>query len=402
MSILATTANATSAKANRFESIDLLRGMVMIIMALDHVRDFFHASAFLFNPTDLSRTSPFIFFTRWITHFCAPVFVFLAGISARLSGAKRTKRELSYFLLTRGIWLIFIEIVVMSFALSFNPAYPFIALQVIWAIGFCMISLSIIIYFSRPLILVIALGLIFGHNLLDGIVVRGQGIPAFLWCILHVQGIFRLGPTTLLVAYPVIPWIGVMTLGYFLGSFYLPGYDPVKRRRQLSWIGWGAILLFIALRLLNIYGDPLPWSIQKNEMFTFLSFLNTSKYPPSLLYLLMTLGPALAFLSLAEKPLRWLSKNMVIYGRVPLFYYVIHFYWLHLLAMLAASLTGYKWSDMVLTTFVTFSPNLKGFGFNLTLVYLIWIGIVLSLYPLCKWYDKYKSNHRGVWWLSYL
>jgi uncharacterized membrane protein len=402
MPISATTTNATTAKVNRFESIDLLRGIVMIIMALDHVRDFFHASAFLFNPTDLSRTSPFIFLTRWITHFCAPVFVFLAGISARLNSAKKTKRELSYFLLTRGIWLILIEIFVMSFALTFNPAYPFIALQVIWAIGFCMICLSVIIYFPRQLVLLIGILLIFGHNLLDGIGVRGQGIPAFLWSILHVQGFFRVGPTFILVAYPVIPWIGVMAIGYFIGSSYLPGYDPDKRRRQLSWIGWGGIVLFIALRLLNIYGDPFAWSIHKNEIYTILSFLNTTKYPPSLLYLLMTLGPALVFLSVAEKPLGWFTQKIVIYGRVPLFYYLVHFYWLHLLAMLAASLTGYKWSDMILTTFVSNSPNLKGFGFNLVWVYLIWIGIVLSLYPLCKWYDNYKSNHRSVWWLSYL
>jgi uncharacterized membrane protein len=391
-----------NANNKRIESIDLLRGMVMIVMALDHLRDYFHASAYLFNPLDLTRTSPFIFFTRWITHFCTPIFVLLAGASACLNGAKKTKKELSFFLLTRGIWLIFVEIFIISLGLTFNPSYPFILLQVIWAIGLCMVVLSLLIYLPVRWILVIGILLAGGHNALDGVRVSGQGWPSVLWSFLHTQGIFKMGHFNILVGYPIIPWIGVIAIGYALGNLYLPGYDPGKRKKLLARLGWGAIFLFIILRIMNGYGDPSPWSHQKNTVFTILSFLNTTKYPPSLLYLLMTLGPGLLFLSIAEKPLGSFTQKIAVYGRVPMFYYLIHLYWLHLLAMLAAVLTGYKWSDMILTNFITFSPQLKGFGFNLPTLYLIWIAFVISLYPACRWFDKYKRNHRSRWWLSYL
>jgi len=386
----------------RIESIDLLRGMVMIIMALDHLRDYFHASSYLFGPLDLTRTSPYIFFTRWITHFCAPIFVLLAGTSARLNGSKKTRKELSFFLLTRGIWLIFVEIFIISFGLTFNPSYSFILLQVIWALGLCMIVLSFLIYLPAPLILLIGILLVGAHNTLDGIQIPGQGWTSILWSLLHTQGIFQMDHTKLVVGYPIIPWIGVIAIGYAMGNLYLPGYDPGKRKKLLARLGWGAVLLFIVLRWINGYGDPSPWSHQKNAVFTFLSFLNITKYPPSLLYLLMTLGPGLLFLSLAEKPLGSFTQKITVYGRVPMFYYLIHLYLLHLLAMLAAVLTGYKWSDMILSNFITFTPQLRGFGFNLPVLYLIWIAFVISLYPACKWFDKYKRSHRSTWWLSYL
>jgi uncharacterized membrane protein len=392
----------TPPKINRIESIDLLRGTVMVIMALDHIRDFFHGAAFYFHPTDLSRTSPAIFLTRWITHFCAPVFVFLAGTSAFLSGTKKTKKELSFFLFTRGIWLILVEVFIVSFGFTFNPGFPFILLQVIWAIGVCMISLSLLIHLPLRWIMGIGILLIAGHNALDGIQVPGEGFASVIWSLLHQPGFFSTDHFNLVVGYPVIPWIGVISLGYCLGNIYLPSFDPQKRKKILSWTGWGAVALFILLRTINIYGDPSPWSTQKNIVFTLLSFLNTTKYPPSLLYLLMTLGPAMIFLSVTEKPMGFFSRKITLFGRVPMFYYIVHLYWLHLLAMLAVVLTGHKWSEMVLNGFIGESSQLRGFGFNLFTVYLIWIAIVLSLYPLCKWYDRYKKNHRSTWWLSYL
>jgi len=398
----AVSSSPASVINRRIESIDLLRGMVMIVMALDHIRDFFHASAYLYNPTDLTHTSPYIFLTRWITHFCASIFVLLAGTSASLYGAKRTKKELSFFLFTRGLWLVTAEIVLMSFAFTFNPEYPFIGLQVLWAIGLSMISLSILIHLNVRLILIIGILLIAGHNTLDGITISGHGLTAFIWSVLHAQNGFILGQHTIIVAYPIIPWIGVIAVGYAIGMLYLPGYDAKKRKKVLLNSGLAIIALFIILRGLNIYGDPFPWATQKNAVFTILSFINTTKYPPSLLYLLMTLGPALVFLSLAEKPLSLISQKITVYGRVPMFYYLVHFYLVHLLAMIAAVTIGFKWSDMILSTFPTFSPTLKGYGFHLVTVYCVWIGVVLILYPLCTWYDKYKRNHRSNKWLSYL
>jgi uncharacterized membrane protein len=388
----------------RIQSIDLLRGIVMIIMALDHVRDYFHREAFLYNPTDLAQTSVPLFFTRWMTHYCAPVFVFLAGISACLYGAKKSRRELAYYLFTRGIWLVFAEIFIISLAWSFNPYYRLINLQVIWVIGISMIALSAIIYMNRSLILLTAMVLIAGHNFLDTVHVNGTGAGAFLWHLLHEPGDFIFGHTTFIVRFPLIPWIGIIALGYYFGSLYDSRYDPGKRRRRLLAFGLTAITLFLFLRFFNIYGDSAQWSVQKNSVFSLLSLLNVTKYPPSLLYTLVTLGPAMIFLALAEKPLNAFAEKIAVFGRVPFFYYVIHLYLIHLLATIAALVSGYNWRDMVfLTDRVNRVPELKGYGFNLLIVYMVWIGLVLLLYPCCKWFDRYKRSHQSAhWWLSYL
>jgi len=375
----------------------------MIIMALDHVRDFFHGDAFVYSPTDLGRTSVFLFFTRLITHYCAPVFVFLAGVAAHLYGARRTRKELSVFLLTRGIWLVLLEFTVIALERSFNPHFTFITLQVIWAIGISMIVLSALVWMDRRVILFTGLLLIAGHNLLDKVHVPGTGMASFLWALLHDHGFFTFGPVTFHVFYPLLPWIGIMAVGFCFGSLYLPGYDPARRRKMLFAIGSGAILLFILLRSGNFYGDAAYWSVQKNPIFSFLSFLNVTKYPPSLLYILMTLGPALIFLALSERPLNAWTARIAIYGRVPMFYYLAHVFLIHFLALIAAQLSGYRWTDMILNGMVNSSPDLKGYGFNLPTVYIIWIGLVLTLYPFCKWYDRYKRSHQATkWWLSYL
>jgi len=390
------------ARNKRIESIDLLRGTVMIIMALDHVRDYFHKDAYLYDPTDLAHTSAFVFFTRWITHFCAPVFTFLAGVSARLQSFGKSRKELSFFLMTRGIWLMLAELLIVTLGWTFNPFYSVLILQVIWAIGVSMVSLSLLIRLPQPAILAIGLLLIFGHNLLDGIHVPGNTPGAFLWSFLHDRSIFTEDHVTFLVGYPVLPWIGIMAAGYSAGELYHREYDPARRKRVLIWLGLGAIATFILIRAINIYGDRSHWSAQDTPLFTLLSFLNTTKYPPSLLYILMTLGPALLFLAFGEVTLNRFTSKVAVFGRVPMFYYVLHIFLIHALAIVVAASTGYRWQDMVsLTTWVTDVPGLKGYGFSLPIVYLIWIGVMIVLYPFSKRYDIYKRSHREKWWLSY-
>jgi uncharacterized membrane protein len=390
-------------RTKRVESIDLLRGVVMIIMALDHVRDYFHNSAFVYSPTDMEHTNVVLFFTRWITHFCAPVFVFLAGTSAYLYGKKKSRKELSLFLFTRGLWLVLVELFILALIRTFNPSFHFFNLQVIWAIGISMIVLSAIIYMSSQVILLTGVLIVGAHNLLDNVHVPGSGVPSFLWALLHEPHYFTFGRFVFHVHYPVLPWIGIMMLGYCFGRFYTSGYDQEKRKKIFLPLGLGAVILFIILRSANFYGDASHWSEQKNSIFSFLSFLNVTKYPPSLLYTLITLGPAIIFLAFAEKPLNKWTEKITIYGRVPMFYYLAHLFLIHLFAVIGAVISGYKWSDMVLTTMVNSSPQLKGYGFNLFTVYIVWIGLVLILYPFCKWFDRYKRSHQHSYrWLSYL
>jgi uncharacterized membrane protein len=390
-------------KTARIESIDLLRGIVMIVMALDHVRDYFHADAFLFDPTDLSKTSVILFFTRWVTHFCAPVFIFLAGTSAFLIGARKSKKELAEFLLKRGFWLVFLELTVINFAWFFNLQFSLITLFVIWALGIGMIVLAAFIHLPFRLTLLVGLVMVFGHNLLDGIQVEGNSVPAILWSMIHQFQGFPLSENYFLfVGYPLVPWIGVMLLGYCFGVFYQSPYNQDTRRRALLYTGFALVALFVVLRFINVYGDPRPWTVQPNPVFTFLSFINVTKYPPSLMYLLVTLGPAMIILAISENWRGAVSQKIKILGRVPMFYYLLHLYLIHLLALLAAVLTGYDASDMVFNTWVTNSPNLVGYGFSLWVVYLVWIIVVVMLYPLCKWYDTYKAAQRSKWWLSYV
>jgi uncharacterized membrane protein len=391
-------------KDKRVLSIDLLRGIVMIIMALDHVRDFFHTDAFLYDPTDLHRTSVPLFLTRWITHYCAPVFVFLAGISAYLYGMKKSRKELAFFLFTRGIWLVLAEALIVTLGTSFNPTYPYFNLQVIWAIGICMIALAGIIHLRPGAILFTGLVLIAGHNLLDNVHVPAGSVLSIPWSFLHEPGSFVLGGHTFLIRYPVLPWIGIITLGYYLGRFYRPEYEPAIRKKLFFLFGAAALLLFLFLRSANLYGDAAHWSEQGTAVFSVLSFINVTKYPPSLLYILITLGPALIFLAVAERPLNSLTEKISVFGRVPMFYYLVHIYLIHGLAVAGAAVLGFKASDMVfLPTRINAAPALKGYGFELGFVYAVWVLMILLLYPLCKRFDLYKrANARKKWWLSYL
>ncbi|HYC85930.1 MAG TPA: heparan-alpha-glucosaminide N-acetyltransferase domain-containing protein, partial [Chryseosolibacter sp.] len=291
-STLSVEKHVENLKGTRIESIDLLRGIVMIIMALDHVRDYFHADAFLFNPLDLTRTSVPLYFTRWITHFCAPVFVFLAGTSAFLVGQRKGKSELSSFLLKRGLWLLVLEFTVINFSWFFNLRFSFFALTVIWALGIGMIALAAASRLPFKAILVLGVIMVAGHNLLDGVHVSGSGAPAVGWAVLHEAKAFTLGSIILYVGYPIIPWTGLMLLGYCFGTWYRREVPATERKKFLLATGSSLIIGFVVLRLINSYGELSAWSSQNNAVYTMLSFLNVTKYPPSLLYVLVTIGPA--------------------------------------------------------------------------------------------------------------
>lgn len=374
----------------------------MVIMALDHVRDYFHADAFIYDPLDLSQTNIALYFTRWITHFCAPVFVFLAGTSAFLVGKKKGKGELSRFLLTRGLWLILLELTVVNFGWFMNIQFKIIILVVIWAIGIGMIVLAAIIHLPFKYILLVGVILVGGHNMLDSVHVE-EGPLAILWSVLHEFRPFFFGEDrVLLIGYPIIAWTGIMTLGYCFGSLYSDSFSSKQRQRILIYLGTGTIVLFILIRFINIYGDPFPWESQPTALFTFLSFLNTTKYPPSLLYVLMTLGPAILFLAFTERQPGALGRKVIVFGRVPLFYYILHLYFIHILAIVAAMVTGYGASSMFFSTWITMSPELQGYGFGLPVVYVVWVVVVLGLYPLCRVYEKYRRTNPEKWWLRYL
>ena len=389
-------------RKNRIESIDFLRGLVMIIMALDHVRDYFFFGSFTSNPSDLTTTTPLLFYTRIITHYCAPVFVLLTGTSAYLYGAKKNKRDLSKFLFTRGIWLIFLEIFVNNFVWYFDPSYSLIVLQVIWAIGFGMLFLSGIIYLSNRIISIIGLAIICLHNLFDVFVFEGQSLDAIVWYFLHQQALIEISDqTSLIFGYPIIPWIGLMAIGYILGSLYTD-YQAKERTALLMKYGLYAIGAFLILRLTNFYGEPNPFIIQDSITYSIMSFFNTTKYPPSLLYILMTIGPSLLLLSAIEKYKNIVTDFFVVFGRVPLFYYFIHILIIHLIAIILLVVSNKDYSIMLnMTPFLQNQDQFIEYGHPLWVVYVIWLTVILTLYPLCYKYMKYKSNSKK-WWLSYL
>jgi uncharacterized membrane protein len=394
-----------SSTKHRIESIDLLRGVVMVIMALDHVRKYFHYGSFFIDPTDLTTTTPTIFFTRWITHFCAPVFVFLAGTSAYLYGSKKEKnqKDVAWFLFSRGVFLIFLELTIVNFGWTFEVLISFHLLQVIWAIGISMVFLSAAVFLPISVIFSIGIIIVFGHNLLDSIMVKGVDMENIFWYAVHQKGSILLSNTRLIhFAYPVLPWIGLMFLGYVFGVLYKKGFDADIRKKYLLSIGCISIILYFILRLFNLYGDLSPWGVQDTFIFSILSFLNTSKYPPSLLFILMTIGPSLIFLYFAENLKNKLSKSLIVIGRVPLFYYVIHIYVIHLLAIIGIVISGRNWTDMILTAKSFMTKSLISYGYDLYLVYLVWIIVVVSLYPFCKLYNDYKIKNKSKWWLSYL
>lgn len=388
--------SAHSLHHSRIRSVDILRGIVMILMALDHTRDYF--SNFYGNPTDLSVATTGMFFTRWITHFCAPIFIFLAGTSAYLSlSKKQDKNAAALFLIKRGIWLIILEMTVVRFGWLFNIDYTQVVAQVIWAIGWSMMFLAVLIYLPFYMILLTGLLMIFGHNMLDSIKAEGLGGNGILWHFLHEDGLVTYGNNTIFMIYPIIPWIGVMATGYCFGK--LLQQEPAKRNKQLYLLGASAVILFIVLRAINVYGDPMPWTVQESWHRTLLSFINCEKYPPSLLYLLMTLGPAILAIPLLENMNNRLGKFFTVYGCVPLFYYILHIYLIHGIAIVWATSIGLPASYFTENDMI-FAPK-AGWGFELPIVYMVWVAAILLLYYPCRWFMRVKQNNKK-WWLSYL
>jgi uncharacterized membrane protein len=388
----------------RLDSVDMLRGAVMVLMVLDHTRDFFTSSNF--NPTDLSTVPPALFMTRWVTHFCAPVFAFLAGTGAFLASARGMGRgDLARFLLTRGLWLVILEQTIEPFGMTFriNPGL-FLGL-VLWSIGWSLVVLAGLVALRTPARVIAALGvlMIAGHNLADGINAANVGAFGPLLVLLHQPGLIG-NPSTgpfLLVGYNLVPWVGVVAAGFGFGELLC--WKPERRQRALLGLGIGLSAAFVALRALNVYGDPNPWSPQRTPLLTVLSFLNCTKYPPSLLFLLMTLGPALL-------ALWWFDRGdvastapgrfLVTLGRVPLFYYLSQWYVIHLLALLVALVRGQPLDWLFSKSFPVVPPPESSYG--LPVVYLMWAVVVAVLYPLCRWFAGVKARNRNVWWLAYL
>ncbi|MBP0903933.1 DUF1624 domain-containing protein [Mariniflexile gromovii] len=389
-------------KTNRIESIDILRGLVMVIMALDHVRDYFHYGSFFSDPTNLETTTPFLFFTRFITHYCAPVFIFLAGTSAFLYGSNKTKPQVFKFLFTRGLWLIFLAFIVNNFVWKFDVTYSFVILQVIWAIGLCMVLLSFTIFLPIKALLITGIILIAGHNLLDGIVMQGSSFKSIVWYILHQQQFIQIGDTFFAFVYPIIPWFGLIIMGYGFGILYTKNFDASIRKKWLLTIGLSTTILFFIIRGINLYGDLVPWTIQNTTTKTILSFFNVTKYPPSLSYLLITIGPALLFLYGIESVKNKITDFLLVFGRVPLFYYFLHILVIHVLAIIGILIFGGNWRDMILTAEVFQNAKLINYGYSLLIVYLVWAGVIAFLYFPSKKYMVYKANNKDKWWLSYL
>lgn len=379
----------------RFDSIDLLRGAVMILMALDHTRDYFFNQASI-DPADMAHTVPALFFTRWVTHFCAPVFVLLAGTGAFLYGRK-SPQDLSKFLLLRGAWMIILELTIVRFGWAFNLDYAQSVAQVIWAIGWAMIALAAFVRLPARTIGIIGTAIIALHNLLDTIASQSFGAASWLWKLLHEGGATGQSDFELWALYPIIPWPGVMMLGYALGDTYT--WEATQRRRFFLRLGTAAVMLFVVIRAINIYGDPQPWAVQSNPVFTVMSFLNCTKYPPSLDYLLMTLGPALIVLGFSDKITAASSRIAHIvttYGRVPLMYYIVHIYLIHITAIIVCAAQGFEVGWLFGNDWFMRHP--EGYGLGLPGVYGMWILIVASLYYFCRKYAEFKCRSTAPIW----
>lgn len=390
-------------KSKRVESIDLLRGIIMVIMALDHTRDFFHIKAFSGDPLDHATTTPILYATRWVTHFCAPLFIFLAGTSAWFQSRRKTVKELSSFLMSRGLWIILIDVFVITLITTANIRYDVFIIQVLWSIGISMVILGLMIRLPFKIILATGLLIVLGHNLLDYAEAGRTSLP-FWWHLIHKQGFFTLwGDRGLFIFYPFLPWTGLMLLGYCFGSIFT-NYDEKTRSRKLLWMGLALIGTFILLRLTNIYGDPRPWTGRETPVQTFMDFMNVEKYPPSLLYMCATVGTALIFLSLVKEVKGRLSSFFLVFGRVPMFYYILHFFLLSVTNIMLFFLRGHTLEEgMKGSPGMPFKFIIPDEGYDLLTVYLMWMGLVIFiLYPICRWYDKYKSSHPEKKWLSYL
>ena len=386
----------------------------MIVMVLDHTRDFVHAGGLTSDPTNLANTTPMLFMTRWVTHYCAPIFVFLAGVGAYLQQSRgMSTRELSRFLVTRGLWLIVLEATVIRITTWFNVDYSYLmTLQVIWTLGVSMIVLAALVHLPLGALASIGLAMVVLHNGFDGIRVMswqgpGSSVPTLaekLWIVLHQPAeffpIFGDGSPVVFVVYPLVPWIGVIALGYVCGAVYT--LDPARRRTLLLRLGWALIAAFVVIRATNLYGDPRPWSPQRSVLFSMFSFVNTTKYPVSLLYLLMTIGPALLALAWFESRTPSRAEQIVTrVGRVPVFFYLWQWVLAHGLAVVLSAAAGKGLAWYFMSPPAIFAAVPADAGFDLPVVYLCWAVVLAILIPLSLWFSRVKERN-PAWWLKYL
>jgi len=385
----------------RIESIDVTRGLVMVVMALDHVRDFMHTTSMNQDPLNLQTTTTMLFMTRWITHLCAPTFVFLSGVSAYMSFKRDNNIKVSRrFLLTRGLWLVLLEFTVINFALWFDIHFRFLLLEVIGSIGLSFIVLALLLKIPSRIIGIIGITIIFTHNLLQGITLPQNPVIIFFSSILFRPDMMTVTPDlSSFTAYPVLPWLGIMLVGFACGELF--ELSPEKRRVLFLKLGIASLTLFTIVRFLNFYGDPSKWSVQKSSIFTFLSFINTSKYPPSLLFSLLFIGFSFIILYVAEKSRNRLTEILSVFGKVPLFYFIIHLYIIHSLMFVMLFIQGISSKEFLFGVFNNGRPK-TGEGVELYIIYLVWIGVVLLLYPICRWYGNYKAVHKENKYLRYL
>jgi uncharacterized membrane protein len=427
--------NNLAGKNSRIDSIDVLRGVVMALMALDHCRDFFHMYAFNYSPEDLRFTTPIVFYTRWITHFCAPVFIFLTGISALLYQQKNkaSNKQMAKYLLVRGLILILLEITIVRFAWRFYIDYSSIGGLVIWAIGWSMIALAGLIFFSRKLILWISLIIIFGHNFLDSVNFNGSKFGELVWAFLHKSTFVNLSDDFgVNILYPVLPMIGLIGLGYYVGKWFTIEYDKEIRTGYLFYAGLGMVFLFFTLRILQVvteqysyvfyldlndispehiqrneliasskammvflmenYGDPSTWKMQDSFAYNVMAFLNVTKYPMSLFYILITLGPAFILLSFLEGKNNFFTRILKVFGSVPLFYYILHLFLIHALAIILAVLTHLDKMDKIISG--DWHALSVDYGFRMPIVYLIWFVVLAILYPACRAFGRFKAKKK--------
>jgi uncharacterized membrane protein len=394
---------ATAHKSTtRVTAIDRLRGFVIVVMAIDHVRYYFYEGAFTFDPLDPTKSDLALYLTRWITHLCAPTFVFLAGVSVFFQAERgKTAGQLARSLLSRGVWLVLLELTVISFAWSFSIPY-WLFLQVIWAIGWSMLALAALVWLPRRAVLAIGLVIVFGHNLLDPLTPEQFGSLAWLWHFLHVGGPIVIDGTAWgELYYPVLPWIGIMALGYGMGPIFAQPQE--QRDRTLIRLGIAMILLFLGLRALNVYGDPIPWVTGDDALVTAMHFLNVHKYPPSLDYTLVFLGIAFLLLPLLGRLKGGLGRVLETFGAVPFFFYILHLYLAHGLAIAINAALGRKIEGLFdfIQRIETDPAPYATFGFDLLGSYLAWFVVVALLYPLCRWYAEVKRTQRK-WWMYYL
>jgi uncharacterized membrane protein len=384
----------------RVDVVDVVRGIIMILMALDHTRDYFGDASV--SPTNLATTTVALFFTRWVTHFCAPTFFLLTGTGAFLSRRHRSVSDLSRFLITRGLWLILLELTVARFFWQFNVDYRVTLLNVLWALGWAMMVLGVLVHLPVRVVGAIGVMIIATHNVFDGVLPAALGSFAPLWTLLHSPGFVTQGTAhVVFVAYPIIPWIGVSAVGYSLGALW--GLPAERRQAILLRLGLGCIAALLVLRGFNVYGDPEPWSMQSSGVMTLVSFLDLNKYPPSLLFLLMTLGPVLLALRALDGHTPALLRPAQVVGKVPMFYYLLHIVTLHLVALGACLFRFGTIRPAIESPTVDRFPMTQppGWPAGLPVVYLVWIGVVVAIYPLCRWYAGVKRRSNNPW-LSYL